>query len=127
MKMAKKKDEKFASDFSKIIERILAGEKVDLTDYPTEFQELLELAEKLRGSEVAPSASFKGELKERLLVKMGENEARQKPGFGERLKQLWVQPIWQAVAGGFFVAVVGGAVWGLLFKPGGPLCDKNAG
>jgi len=124
--MAKKKDEKFASDFSKIIERILAGEKVDLTDYPTEFQELLELAEKLRGSEVAPSASFKGELKERLLVKMGENEARQKPGFGERLKQLWVQPIWQAVAAVFLVAVVGGTVWGLLLKPEGSFRDKTA-
>src|SRR3972149_1676156 len=114
MKMAKKKEEKFVSDFSKIIERILAGEKVDVSTYPAEFQEMAKLAGKLRGSEVAPRALFKAELKERLLAKIGENDARQKPGFGERLKQLWVQPAWQAVAALFLVAVVGGTVWGLL-------------
>jgi len=108
-------------EFSENIDRILAGQEVKVSaDIDDDYRTALDLAQKLIRLRAVPSPSFKAQLKERLLLKLSEEETRVKTTevkrnwFWEALGRLVPrQPVWQGVTITLLVAVVaGGVIWG---------------
>lgn len=117
--MVKPKDKKLSEDFSKLIDKILSGEEVDLAAYPDDFQKEINFARTLIEHKVAPSPSLELKLRQRLLSKLQSQESPTRQGFSAKLRKVWREPAWQAVAATFLlILLVSGIVWGFgIFQP----------
>jgi len=121
-------------EFSENIDRMLAGEEVKVSAaMDDDCRTALDFTQKLIGLRGVPSPSFKAELKEKLLQKLSEEEARaeaKRSWFREGLRRLVPrQPVWQALTALLVVVVVaGGITWGMgtLKVSGPPPCPMPA-
>ena len=114
--MAKEKEQDFVREFSEAVDKMLAGRKVEPhPDMPDDYQEAIDFAQKLIELKGAPHPSFKAQLEDSLLSKLGEME-RERPKrnrFREGLKHLVPQrPMWRAVAASLLVIAAVGVIWG---------------
>ena len=114
-------------EFSENIDQMLAGEEVKVSaGMDDDCRAALDFAQKLIRLRGVPSPSFKAQLKERLLSRLGEEEARaeaKRNWFMEGLRRLVPrQPVWQALTALLVVVVVaGGITWGIgTLKVSGP-------
>ena len=114
-------------EFSENIDRMLAGEEVKVSaGMDDDCRTALDFAQKLARLRSVPSPSFKAELKEMLLLRLGEEEARaeaKRGWFWGGLRRLVPrQPVWQALTALLVVVVVaGGITWGMdTLKVSGP-------
>lgn len=117
--MVKPENRKQSEEFSKLIDKILSGEKVDLTEYPDDFQKEIDFAKTLIEHKVAPRPSLEVELRQRLLSKLQPQKSTARQGFSAKLRKVWQEPAWQAVAATFLLfLLVSGLVWGFgIFQP----------
>ena len=114
--MSKRTNEE--SKFTENIDRLLAGEKLEDTENISEdHRSAINFAQRLTESRIEPSPVFKAQLKERLLSKLAQEEARaaQKRenalSFWEFLKNLVPQsPAWRTVTATLLVALVAGSI-----------------
>jgi len=121
-------------EFSEYVDRMLAGEEVKVSaTMDDNCRAALDFAQKLIRLRGVPSPSFKAKLKERLLSRLGEEEARaeaKRSWFWEGLRRLVPrQPVWQALTALLVVVVVaGGITWGMgtLKVSGPPPCPMPA-
>jgi hypothetical protein len=110
--MAKSYEERV---FTENIDRLVAGQDIGaISEADDDLRSALDFARKMTALRPAPSAVFQSNLKARLLQKINENEAPEKSGWFWRL--IPREPIWQAVAVLAVIAVVGGVLWGTLFR-----------
>jgi len=73
--MGENKKSNFDKEFSEIIDKMLAGEKIEpYADMPDEYQEAIDFAQKLIEFKGTPRPSFKAQLKNSLLSKLSEVE-----------------------------------------------------
>jgi hypothetical protein len=110
-------DNELEKKFNEDLDRILSGKKAEPgAETGDDYRTALEFARRVSGLGAEPSPVFKAQLKERLLRRLEEKEARQ--GFLETFKDFFLQRTWQAVAATIAVrAIVGGVTWGLgVFK-----------
>lgn len=107
-------------EFSENIDRILAGQEVKVSaDIDDDYRTALDLAQKLIRLRAVPSPSFKAQLKERLLLKLSEQET--KAPAGAKKNWLWEglrhlvphKMVWRAVTTTALVLVLAavGVVW----------------
>jgi len=107
-------------EFSDNIDRLLAGEEVTAgKEMDEDYQTAIDFSKKLIESRVEPSPHFKAQLKQRLLLKLAQQEAeaaRQKEraiSFWEFLRNLVPQsPVWRTATVTIVVIIVAmGVLW----------------
>jgi hypothetical protein len=115
------KDRSAQEQFIEYLDRLLAGEEVTIGDDVSEdMRSTLEFARTMLASRDEPSYAFRTRLRERLLHKLVEEEARStglsmKKGFRERMRGFFPQSVmWRTVASTAVVvllAVIVGTFW----------------
>ena len=121
-----------AKKFSESVERLLAGQEIgNGEDVSEDYKTALKFAQKLTDYRAAPSPLFKARLKERLLLKLTEQEAeasRQKEKsswFWEGLRNLLPQTVALRAAAAVLVVIIvsAGVLWraGIFTQPSEPM------
>ena len=108
-------------EFSESIDRILAGEEVKVgAGMDDDCRTALDFAQKMVGLRTVPSPSFKAQLKERLLLKLSEQETKAPAGtkknwLWEGLRHLVPHNVmWRAVTTTAVVIILAvGVLWGM--------------
>ena len=104
--------------FLENLERILAGKDLKVSGaIDDDCRAALDFAKEMVELHVAPSTSFKAQLRERLLRRLGEQEARapaeKRKSFWGWLRDLWRdKPVWRTVTVTLLVALVAVSVMG---------------
>ena len=99
--------------FSENIDRLLAGESVDLGPSANDdSRTALDFAQMMVGARPTPNPRFKADLKARLLHQLADTEEKRRIA----AKQSWIhrllhQPAWQAAAAAVFLVVVVTTLW----------------
>ncbi len=100
--------------FSEKIDLLLAGKGVDNgPDVAEDERTAVEFARKMTDLRVSPSPAFQSYLKAKLLENLHEQETASRGWFWKLVPR---EPLWQAVAVIAIMCVVGGILWGTLFR-----------
>jgi hypothetical protein len=98
--------------FSEILDRILAGEHIEVSpDMDADLRSALEFAQQIVNTRPNPEAAFKASLKSRLVQKLAEEEARKQAKKQRWFYQVVRQPVWQATAVVILIGIVSLIVW----------------
>ncbi|MBI4286381.1 MAG: hypothetical protein HY670_10875 [Chloroflexi bacterium] len=116
-----KEEERIAREFSENIDRMLAGKEVEISDAAgDDYRTALDFTRRLIEMRAAPRPAFRTQLKERLLARVRQAEARQGAFWGT-LHNIVYSPVWRAVTATVVVVLVAvGVMWGQgVFTPSG--------
>ena len=103
--------------FAEKLDRLLtAGETSVESTLNEDLKTALEFARKMTDLRPIPSSQFQANLKARLLQKLNEQENHEEARKGWFWKLIPREPAWQVVAVLAIVVLVGGVVWGTLFR-----------
>jgi len=107
-----------AEEFSEIVDRMLAGEKVELDTLSEEQKSAVSFAHKLMEYRTHVSPSFQAQLKAKLLSKLSQEETKVKVTevrrnwfWGTLSRLVPPQPVWRVVTVFLFVVLAGSAIW----------------
>jgi len=107
--------------FSGQLDRALAGQAVQIdVDAQDDLRTALEFSRRMVDLRPDPRWQFQTVLKVNLIQKLKEQEASQPSGRPWFLKILPREPIWQIAAVLAVMVVVGGVLWGTVFRAGTP-------
>jgi hypothetical protein len=111
----RKKTEKI---FTENVDRLIAGKEVlHMSEEDRDLNSALDFARLMRHRQPQPSERFQSELRERLLIRLGQKSLPEfRPPWWQKVVPH--QPLWQAVSAVFILLVLVGVVLGILWRPG---------